>query len=241
MPSRSRSKAGNRRGAISSQGMRFLPSGAASCPALPAASRAESRRVSRRPDGNSCVHVGYTGAGRRGAPPPCAASGDGGRQRSEQAGAVRAGEGAGHPTPIGDDEGRAGARDRARGGVGMPTEPEPVTLSRVVHRAVQVVDPDGSEGLDDLLERFEDADEPLSAAQADAAAQRIAEGIGALDPQEEDGAVQMAGAVATYLAYRRDQVDEDPGALLELAAKAEFNGSPPEVVRAWLADVGIAL
>src|SRR3954469_17837182 len=255
MPSRSRSKAGNRRGAISSQGMRFLPSGAASCPALPAASRAESRRVSGRPDGNSCVHVGYTGAGRRGAPPPCAASGDGGRQRSEQAGAVRAGEGAGHPTPIGDDEGRAGARDRARGGIGMPTEPEPVTLSRVVHRAVQVVDPDGSEGGQHIperveggdqppaprLRRFEEAQDPLSAAQADAAAQRIAEGIGALDPQEEDGAVQMAGAVATYLAYRRDQVDEDPGALLELAAKAEFNGSPPEVVRAWLADVGIAL
>jgi hypothetical protein len=121
----------------------------------------------------------------------------------------------------------------------MPTEPEPVTLSQVVHRAVLVVDPDGGEGLDDLLARFEDADEPLSASGADSAAQRIAEGIGALDPQEEDGAVQMAGAVATYLAYRRDEVDEEPGALLELAARAEFNGHPPEVVRAWLADLGI--
>ena len=123
----------------------------------------------------------------------------------------------------------------------MPTEPEPVTLSQVVHRAVEVVDPDGGEGLDDLLERFEDADEPLSASGADDAAQRIAEGIGALDPQEEDGAVQMAGAVATYLAYRRDEVDEEPGALLELAARAEFDANPPEVVRAWLADVGIEL
>jgi hypothetical protein len=121
----------------------------------------------------------------------------------------------------------------------MPTEPEPVTLSQVVHRAVQVVDPDGGEGLDDLLVRFEDADEPLSSTAADSVAQRIAEGIGALDPQEEDGAVQMAGAVATYLAYRRDEVDEEPGALLELAARAEFDGHPPEVVRAWLADLGI--
>ena len=121
----------------------------------------------------------------------------------------------------------------------MPTEPEPVTLSRVVHRAVLVVDPDGGEGLDDLLQRFEDADEPLSSTGAASAAQRIAEGIGALDPQEEDGAVQMAGAVATYLAYRRDEVNEEPGALLELAARAEFNGHPPEVVRAWLADLGI--
>jgi hypothetical protein len=123
----------------------------------------------------------------------------------------------------------------------MPTEPEPVTLSQVVHRAVQVVDPDGGEGLDDLLQRFEDADEPLSSAGAESAAQRIAEGVGALDPQEEDGAVQMAGAVATYLAYRRDEVDEDPGALLELAARAEFDGHPPEVVRAYLADLGIEL
>src|SRR3954467_4849394 len=123
----------------------------------------------------------------------------------------------------------------------MPTEPEPVTLTQVVHRAVEVVDPDGGEGLDDLLVRFEDADEPLSSAGAAGAAQRIAEGIGALDPQEEDGAVQMAGAVATYLAYRRDQLEEEPGALLELAARAEFNGTPPEVVRRWLADAGIEL
>ena len=121
----------------------------------------------------------------------------------------------------------------------MPTEPEPVTLTQIMHRAVEVVDPDGGEGLDDLLERFEDADEPVSSAGADGAAQRIAEGIGALDPQQEDGAVQMAGAVATYLAYRRDEVDGDAGALLELAARAEFDGHPPEPVRAWLADVGI--
>jgi hypothetical protein len=26
-----------------------------------------------------------------------------------------------------------------------------------------------------------------------------------------------------------------------MAARAEFNGRPPEVVRAWLADVGIEL
>lgn len=123
----------------------------------------------------------------------------------------------------------------------MPTEPEPVTLSEVVHRAVQVVDPTGSEGLDDLLERFEDADEPLSSVQADNAAQRIAEGIGALDPQQEDAAVQMAGAVATYLAYRRDAVDEEPGALLAMAARAEFDGKPPENVRSWLSDQGIEL
>jgi len=123
----------------------------------------------------------------------------------------------------------------------MPTEPEPVTLAEIVQRAVVVVDPDGHEGLDDLLQRFEDDDEPLSSVQADIVRQRIAEGAGALDPQEEDAAVQMAAAVATYLAYRRDEVDEEPGALLELAARAEFDGNPPEHVRAWLAGAGIEL
>ena len=123
----------------------------------------------------------------------------------------------------------------------MPTEPEPVTLSEVVHRAVVVVDPDGNQGLDDLLERFQDDDEPLSSVLADVTRQKIAEGVGALDPQEEDPAVQMAGAVATYLAYRRDEVDEEPGALLELAARAEFDGNPPANVRSWLADVGIEI
>jgi len=55
----------------------------------------------------------------------------------------------------------------------MPTDPQPVTLSEVVHRAVEVFDPDGGEGLDDLLARFEDADEPLSSTAADSAAHTV--------------------------------------------------------------------
>ena len=113
----------------------------------------------------------------------------------------------------------------------MPTEPAPVTLLEVVQRAVEVCDPDGHEGLEDLLERFEDDDEPLSSTSAEIAEQRIAEAVGALDPQEEDPAVTMAGAVATYLAYRRDEVGDDPGEILTLAARAEFDGHPPDVVR----------
>jgi hypothetical protein len=123
----------------------------------------------------------------------------------------------------------------------MPTEPQPVTLAEIVGRAVQVVDPDGTQDLDDFLERFEDADEPVSSVRADAVSRRIAEGAGALDPQAEDPAVQMAAAVATYLSYRRDEVDDDPGAILELAARAEFGEHPPPVVAEWLADVGIVL
>src|SRR5687767_4710654 len=106
----------------------------------------------------------------------------------------------------------------------MPTEPEPLTLAQVVHRAVNAVDPQDDD-LADLLQRFEDADEPVSAVgDVD---RRMAEAVGALDPQEEVPAVQVAGAVATYLAFRRDQVDDDDESLIRLAVRAEFDCSPP--------------
>jgi hypothetical protein len=123
----------------------------------------------------------------------------------------------------------------------MPTDPAPVTIARAVHRAVVVVDPEGDQGLEDLLVRFEDADEPLGSDGAARVAQRIAEAAGALDPQAEHPAVQLAVAVATYLAYRRDEVDEDPRALLELAARAEFDDHPPDRVRELLAERGVSL
>jgi hypothetical protein len=47
----------------------------------------------------------------------------------------------------------------------VPTEPEPVILSEVVQRAVEVCDDGSSDGLDDLLARFEDADEPIAAVE----------------------------------------------------------------------------
>jgi ubiquinone biosynthesis protein UbiJ len=123
----------------------------------------------------------------------------------------------------------------------MPTDPEPVTLATVVHRAVVAVDPKGHAGIEDLLERFEDDDEPLGNYRAEIAAQRIAEEARKLDPQAEDPAVQLAAAVATYLAFRRDEMDEEPGELLALAARAEFEGNPPDHVRALLAERGVEL
>jgi hypothetical protein len=119
----------------------------------------------------------------------------------------------------------------------MPT----VTLAEVVHRAVVVVDPEDQAGLEDLLARFEDDDEPLDSTSAQIAEQRIAEEAGKLDPQAEDPALQMAAAVATYLAYRRDELEEDPQRLLELAARAEFEAHPPEGVEDLLAERGVQL
>jgi hypothetical protein len=119
----------------------------------------------------------------------------------------------------------------------MPTEPAPVTLSQVVHRAVEVCDPAGTDpDLADFFIRFEDADEPVTAIED--VEQRMAEAAGALDPEGDLPALQMAAAVATYLSFRRDEVDEDPNELLRLAARAEFDGNPPAAVANWLDEQG---
>jgi cell pole-organizing protein PopZ len=120
------------------------------------------------------------------------------------------------------------------------TRGEPPTLAEVVHRAVEAVDPDGrEEGPAELLRRFEDRDEPVTA-QADVE-EEIAEVKGAIDPQDEDPAVVMTAAVATYLAFRRTELERDPQELLRLAARAEFQGEPPPNVMDWLTAQGVAV
>lgn len=115
----------------------------------------------------------------------------------------------------------------------------PPTLFEVVHRAVQVTDPSGELGVGDLLTYVEDADEPITAHQN--VEQDLAEIKGRVDPQDEDPAVMMAIAVATYLAFRRDELNDDPGDILRLAARAEYDGDPPDPVRGWLDEQGVAV
>jgi hypothetical protein len=120
----------------------------------------------------------------------------------------------------------------------MPTEPQPVTLSQLIRRAVQICDPDGADDdLTELLARFEDADEPVTGIEE--IEQRMAEATGALDPQEESPALQVAGAVTVYLAHRRDEADDDPDDILRLAVRAEFDGNPPLHVANWLEENGV--
>jgi hypothetical protein len=115
---------------------------------------------------------------------------------------------------------------------------ETPTLFAIVHRAAEVADPSGTgDGAAELLRRFEDRDEPIGdPAEAE---QQIAEAKGAIDPQDEDPVAMMTAAVATYLAYRRDELDHDREDLLVLAARAEYDGKPPEPVAGWLAAQGL--
>jgi hypothetical protein len=115
----------------------------------------------------------------------------------------------------------------------------PPTLFEVVHRAVEVTDPSGELGVADLLGPVEDSDEPVTAHED--IETDLAELKGRVDPQDEDPAVMMAIAVATYLAFRRDEIDDDPASLLRLAARAEYDGHPPDNVRAWLEEQGVSV
>ncbi|MEA2147619.1 MAG: hypothetical protein QOG59_3206 [Solirubrobacteraceae bacterium] len=119
----------------------------------------------------------------------------------------------------------------------MPTEPQPVTLAEVVRAAVEACDDGNSPGLEDLLVRFEDAEEPISA--IDDIEARLDEALGPPEADEQDAPLSMARAVVAYLAHRRDELGAPPVELLRLAARAEFHGDPPEHVSRWLAEQGV--
>ena len=104
---------------------------------------------------------------------------------------------------------------------------------------MEVTDPSGRYGVGDLLRYVEDSDEPITA-HADVETE-LAELKGRVDPQDEDPAVMMAIAAATYLAFRRDELTDDPDDILRLAARAEFDGNPPDNVRGWLEERGLEI
>ena len=122
----------------------------------------------------------------------------------------------------------------------MPTEPEPLTLAEVVRRAVQIIDPDDV-GADagDFERAFEDDDEPIRAAGD--VQERVSEVLSELDPATNNGSLAMAGALTVYLSYRGHEIGAEPSRLLELAARAEWDGRPPEPVVEYLADRGVEL
>jgi len=119
------------------------------------------------------------------------------------------------------------------------THAQTPTVAQVVHRAVEVCDPAGTDGaLGDYLARFEDRDEPVTAL-GDQRTRVFFETEGFVEGQDPDPALVMAAAVATYLAFRRDELTDDDDDLLRLAARAEFGSDVPPYVEGWLAARGI--
>jgi len=117
---------------------------------------------------------------------------------------------------------------------------ETPTVFEVVQRAVAVCDPDGDDELiADLLLAFEDRDEPVTARdERDRTFFETAERVAGTLPS---AGVEMTAAVATYLAFRRDEFGDDDDDLLRLAARAEYGDEPPAEIRDWLRDVGVAV
>jgi len=116
---------------------------------------------------------------------------------------------------------------------------ETPSVADVVRRAVAICDPPGDDALvTDFLLAYEDRDEPITAIEGrDRAFFETAERVQGSLP---GASVQMAAAVATYLAFRRDELGDDDADLLRLAARAEFGENPPDEIAAWLQDAGVA-
>ena len=117
----------------------------------------------------------------------------------------------------------------------MPTDPQLISLSDLVRRAAAIVDPPGDDAaVEEFAVRFEDADQPVRGI-LDGLEERVMWGV------DEDAPIVMAQAVTLYLAHRLDELENTPEHILAHAAKAEFDGKPPENVKAWLADQGVNL
>jgi hypothetical protein len=122
----------------------------------------------------------------------------------------------------------------------MPSAPRPISLFEIAKRAVEICDPDDRDSrLGDLLEQFEDADEPVTAIQN--LEERVALAVEGVDVEIDDPAVSMAAATILYLAHRRDELHDDPNKILRLTARAEWKGDPPDAVIDWLADRGVEI
>ena len=117
----------------------------------------------------------------------------------------------------------------------MPTDRELITLSDLVRRAAAIVDPPGEDpAVEEFAVRFEDVDEPVRS-QLDGLEERVLWGV------DEDAPIVMAQAVTLYLAHRPEDLENTPEHILLHAARAEFDGHPPERVVGWLADQGVTL
>jgi hypothetical protein len=115
----------------------------------------------------------------------------------------------------------------------MPIDPSLITLADLVRRAAAIVDPPGDDAaVEEFAVRFEDADQPVRG-QLEGLEERILWGV------DEDAPIVMAQAVTLYLAHRLDEVDNTPENILLHAARAEFDGRPPDNVTAWLEDQGV--
>jgi hypothetical protein len=102
----------------------------------------------------------------------------------------------------------------------MPTDPHTPTLAEIVRAAAEVADPSAADDrTTELIMRFEDRDEPVTTVTD--VEEQLAEAHGIIDPDGDSEPLRNAVAVATYLAFRRDELHAPPDELIRRATKAE--------------------
>ena len=120
----------------------------------------------------------------------------------------------------------------------MPESIETVTVSDVVRRAVELVDPAGADAIaPELLLAYEDDDRAavgLGASLWD----ELRSSVEGLDPEGGSGAAAVAAATAFFLTTQLEGGSDDAATIRE-AVRVAWSGDPPDHVRAWLADQGL--
>jgi hypothetical protein len=71
--------------------------------------------------------------------------------------------------------------------------------------------------------------------------ERLAFAQEGLEDDADNPAVDVAVATILYLAYRRDELEDDAEDVLRLAARAEWKGHPPASVVNWLEERGVTV
>jgi hypothetical protein len=102
----------------------------------------------------------------------------------------------------------------------MPTQPDSPTLAQVVRVAAETADPTGADdAVTELIRRFEDRDEPITTVSD--VEEQLIEARRIIDLDGDSEPLATAVAVATYLAFRRDELGADREHLIRLAKRAE--------------------
>lgn len=120
----------------------------------------------------------------------------------------------------------------------MENDVTTVTVGQLVHEAVALCDPDGTdEACSQLLLVFED-DDRAAVGLGDTLAEELRTSVGGLDPEHDSAAAEVAAAVASYLATKPGGGSGDEATIRE-AARVTWGGDPPQHVADWLADQGV--
>jgi hypothetical protein len=117
-------------------------------------------------------------------------------------------------------------------------ETDTPTVSEVVRRAVALCDPEGEDPTVSEFELAFEDDDRVATGLGDELAQELRTTAEGLDPEGDSGAVEMAAAVAAFLATK-PQGGDDRVHTLRVAAHVAWGDEPPPKVRAWLAEQGV--